>query len=92
MLIVGRSISISLLSWLLLVPVCCSISIIPVLVCSVLVEETGKGNALVKETYDLLKQSPLNFIGNVEGRDVYKGDVDVIVCDGFVGNISLENQ
>lgn len=53
-------------------------------------EETGKGNALVKETYDLLKQSPLNFIGNVEGRDVYKGDVDVIVCDGFVGNISLK--
>jgi len=53
-------------------------------------EETGKGNALVKETYDLLKQSPLNFIGNVEGRDVYKGDVDVIVCDGFVGNIALK--
>ena len=53
-------------------------------------EETGKGNALVKETYELLKQSPLNFIGNVEGRDVYKGDVDVIVCDGFVGNISLK--
>lgn len=53
-------------------------------------EETGKGNALVKETYDLLKQSPLNFIGNVEGRDVYKGDVDVVVCDGFVGNIALK--
>ena len=53
-------------------------------------EETGKGNALVKETYELLKQSPLNFIGNVEGRDVYRGDVDVIVCDGFVGNISLK--
>lgn len=52
--------------------------------------ETGKGNALVKETYELLKQSPLNFIGNVEGRDVYRGDVDVIVCDGFVGNISLK--
>ncbi|MCL2458340.1 MAG: phosphate acyltransferase PlsX [Desulfobulbus sp.] len=53
-------------------------------------EETGKGNALVKEAYDLLKRSPLNFIGNVEGRDVYKGDVDVIVCDGFVGNIGLK--
>lgn len=53
-------------------------------------EETGKGNALVKETYELLKQSPLNFIGNVEGRDVYKGDVDVVVCDGFVGNIALK--
>lgn len=53
-------------------------------------EETGKGNILVKETYDLLKDSSLNFIGNVEGRDVYKGDVDVIICDGFVGNISLK--
>jgi glycerol-3-phosphate acyltransferase PlsX len=53
-------------------------------------EETGKGNALVKETYELLKRSPLNFIGNVEGRDVYRGDVDVVVCDGFVGNISLK--
>jgi phosphate acyltransferase len=53
-------------------------------------EETGKGNALVKEAHELLKRSPLNFIGNVEGRDVYKGDVDVIVCDGFVGNISLK--
>ncbi|MBM9513889.1 phosphate acyltransferase PlsX [Desulfogranum marinum] len=53
-------------------------------------EETGKGNALVKETYDLLKHGPMNFVGNVEGRDVYKGDVDVIVCDGFVGNISLK--
>ena len=52
--------------------------------------ETGKGNALVKETYELLQDSPLNFIGNVEGRDVFKGDVDVIVCDGFVGNICLK--
>ncbi|WP_163339705.1 phosphate acyltransferase PlsX [Desulfopila sp. IMCC35008] len=53
-------------------------------------EETGKGNSLVKETYAMLEQSSLNFIGNVEGRDVYKGDVDVIVCDGFVGNICLK--
>ncbi|BCO08648.1 phosphate acyltransferase [Desulfolithobacter dissulfuricans] len=53
-------------------------------------EESGKGNALVKETHVLLRQSGLNFIGNVEGRDVYQGDVDVIVCDGFVGNISLK--
>ncbi len=53
-------------------------------------EESGKGNSLVKESHDLLKASSLNFIGNVEGRDVYKGDVDVIVCDGFVGNISLK--
>ncbi|MGD9948449.1 MAG: phosphate acyltransferase PlsX [Desulfobulbus sp.] len=53
-------------------------------------EEVGKGNALVKEAYELLKRSPLNFVGNVEGRDVYRGDVDVVVCDGFVGNISLK--
>ncbi len=53
-------------------------------------EETGKGNALVKETHALLANSKLNFIGNVEGRDVYQGDVDVIVCDGFIGNISLK--
>jgi len=53
-------------------------------------EESGKGNNLVKESYDLLEESSLNFIGNVEGRDVYKGDVDVIVCDGFVGNICLK--
>lgn len=53
-------------------------------------EETGKGNILVKKTHALLQQSALNFIGNVEGRDVYRGEVDVIVCDGFVGNISLK--
>ncbi len=53
-------------------------------------EEVGKGNALVKETYELLQKSSLNFVGNVEGRDVYRGDVDVVVCDGFVGNISLK--
>jgi len=53
-------------------------------------EEAGKGNVLVKETHDLLSKSSLNFIGNVEGRDVYKGDVDVIICDGFVGNVALK--
>ena len=53
-------------------------------------EETGKGNSLVKVTYEMLQKSSLNFIGNVEGRDVYKGDVDVIVCDGFVGNNILK--
>lgn len=52
--------------------------------------ETGKGNSLVKETYEMLDRSPLNFIGNVEGRDVFTGDVDVIVCDGFVGNNVLK--
>lgn len=53
-------------------------------------EESGKGNSLVKEAYALLEKSSLNFIGNVEGRDVFQGDVDVIVCDGFVGNICLK--
>lgn len=53
-------------------------------------EEAGKGNTLVKEAHELLSASRLNFIGNVEGRDVYQGNVDVIVCDGFVGNVSLK--
>ena len=53
-------------------------------------EETGKGNSLIKETYPILERSPLNFVGNVEGRDIYQGDIDVIVCDGFVGNICLK--
>ena len=52
--------------------------------------EPGKGNALIKETHEQLSQSNLNFVGNVEGRDVYSGDLDVVVCDGFVGNISLK--
>ncbi len=53
-------------------------------------EEEGKGNELVKETYPLLKQTNLNFVGNAEGRDIYAGTFDVIVCDGFVGNIILK--
>ncbi|MCP4339963.1 MAG: phosphate acyltransferase PlsX [Desulfobulbaceae bacterium] len=53
-------------------------------------EETGKGNSLIKETFPLLEKSSLNFIGNVEGRDVFQGEVDVIVCDGFVGNVCLK--
>lgn len=53
-------------------------------------EEGGKGNALVKKTHDLLMKSKLNFIGNVEGRDTFVGDVEVIVCDGFVGNVCLK--
>jgi len=52
--------------------------------------EPGKGNALIKESHELLRQSNLNFVGNVEGRDVYGGELDVVVCDGFVGNISLK--
>lgn len=53
-------------------------------------EEEGKGNVAVKEAFDLLKASKLNFIGNVEGRDIFSGDVDVVVCDGFVGNVALK--
>ena len=53
-------------------------------------EEDTKGNQLVKKAYDLLADSDLNFVGNVEGGEIFKGDVDVIVCDGFVGNICLK--
>lgn len=53
-------------------------------------EERGKGNTLVKKTHELFQQSTLNYIGNVEGRDIFRGDVDVIVCDGFVGNVCLK--
>ncbi len=53
-------------------------------------EEEGKGNSTVKEAFDLLKQTKLNFVGNVEGRDIFTGDLDVAVCDGFVGNICLK--
>jgi len=53
-------------------------------------EEGGKGNALVKKTHKLFKESSLNYIGNVEGRDTFQGDVDVIVCDGFVGNVCIK--
>ena len=54
-------------------------------------EEEGKGNPLVKDSYELLKQaSHLNFVGNAEGSDLFTGDVDVVVCDGFVGNVALK--
>jgi phosphate acyltransferase len=53
-------------------------------------EEEGKGNNLTREAFRLLKQLPLNFVGNVEGRDLYNGRVDVIVADGFVGNVALK--
>jgi glycerol-3-phosphate acyltransferase PlsX len=53
-------------------------------------EEETKGNELTRQTFALMKDLPLNFIGNVEGRDLYNGRVDVIVCDGFVGNVSLK--
>lgn len=53
-------------------------------------EEESKGNELTREAHQLLKAAPINFIGNVEGRDVYSGVADVIVCDGFTGNIALK--
>ncbi len=53
-------------------------------------EEEGKGDELTKETYPLLKDAPINFIGNIEGRDVMEGNADVMTCDGFVGNVVLK--
>src|SRR5947208_10922126 len=53
-------------------------------------EEETKGNELTREAHRLLKASPLPFIGNVEARDVYSGKADVIVCDGFTGNVALK--
>jgi phosphate acyltransferase len=55
-------------------------------------EEEGKGNDLTRDAFRLLKQLPVNFIGNVEGRDLYNGSVDVIVADGFVGNVALKTS
>ncbi len=54
-------------------------------------EEDAKGNSLVKESRKLMRDEPqINFVGNVEGRDLFKGACDVVVCDGFVGNIILK--
>jgi glycerol-3-phosphate acyltransferase PlsX len=53
-------------------------------------EEETKGSELVREAHQLLKGAPVQFIGNVEARDVYAGHADVIVCDGFTGNIALK--
>ncbi|MGB7553433.1 MAG: phosphate acyltransferase PlsX, partial [Candidatus Korobacteraceae bacterium] len=53
-------------------------------------EEESKGNELTREAYKLLRELPMNFVGNVEGRDLYNGKADVLVCDGFVGNVALK--
>src|SRR6266853_1030948 len=53
-------------------------------------EEETKGNDLTRESFQLLRRLPLNFVGNVEGRDLFSGHVDVIVADGFVGNVALK--
>ena len=55
-------------------------------------EEETKGNTLTRDTFPLLRDLGLNFIGNVEGRDLYNGSVDVVVCDGFVGNVALKTS
>ncbi len=55
-------------------------------------EEEHKGNELTKATMAILKRLPLNFHGNVEGRDIFGGTVDVIICDGFVGNVALKTS
>lgn len=54
--------------------------------------EDIKGNEVVKQAGELLRNSHLNFYGNVEGNDIYKGTTDVIVCDGFVGNVALKTS
>ncbi|MEQ1881048.1 MAG: phosphate acyltransferase PlsX [Burkholderiales bacterium] len=55
-------------------------------------EEEIKGNEVVKQAAELLRESGLNFYGNIEGTDIYKGTTDVIVCDGFVGNVALKTS
>lgn len=53
-------------------------------------EEATKGNELTLAAFQLLQQAKVNFIGNVEGRDIYEGTVDVVICDGFIGNVVLK--
>ncbi len=53
-------------------------------------EEEGKGNELTREAFRLLKSAPLRFVGNVEAREMFSGQADVIVCDGFTGNVALK--
>lgn len=55
-------------------------------------EEATKGNELTKESFKLIKESGLNFMGNIEGKDIFLGDADVVVCDGFIGNIVLKTS
>jgi glycerol-3-phosphate acyltransferase PlsX len=53
-------------------------------------EEEGKGTDFIKEAHTLLSETKLNFIGNIEGRDIYVGNADIVLCDGFVGNVILK--
>jgi glycerol-3-phosphate acyltransferase PlsX len=53
-------------------------------------EESTKGNELTLATFELLKKADINFVGNIEGRDIPSGKVDVAICDGFIGNVILK--
>ncbi|MGH9457557.1 MAG: phosphate acyltransferase PlsX [Thermoanaerobaculia bacterium] len=53
-------------------------------------EEEGKGNEVTRQSFRVMKDTGLNFVGNVEGRDVFNGNADVVVCDGFIGNVVLK--
>jgi len=55
-------------------------------------EEESKGTSVTRDVHATLKGSPINFIGNVEGRDIFTGNADVIVCDGFIGNVALKTS
>jgi len=55
-------------------------------------EEETKGNELTRDAHQMLKASPINFIGNIEGREIYSGVADVVVCDGFTGNVVLKTS
>ncbi|TAL26741.1 MAG: phosphate acyltransferase PlsX [Nitrospirae bacterium] len=55
-------------------------------------EEDTKGNGLTRESFKLIKEAKINFIGNIEGKDVFSGDADVVVCDGFIGNVLLKTS
>ncbi len=55
-------------------------------------EEDSKGNELTKETFKILKDADLNFIGNIDGKDIFTGEADVVVCDGFTGNVILKTS
>jgi glycerol-3-phosphate acyltransferase PlsX len=54
-------------------------------------EEASKGNDLIRSVHAVLKRSPLNFIGNIDGKDIFSGEADVVVCDGFTGNVVLKS-
>ncbi|MCJ8330151.1 MAG: phosphate acyltransferase PlsX [Lentisphaeria bacterium] len=53
--------------------------------------ESGKGNELSKKAFDIIQKMPVNFVGNIEGSDMFNGNVDVVICDGFVGNVVLKS-